>query len=384
MPQPYRILHVIDHLGPGGAQEALLNLVQYADRRRFHLEVATLHGRGVYWDLLGQCGVPRHSLSPHKFVPLYLVNLLRLLGRGRFDLVHCHLIGANLLAKPLAALFGRPVLFNHDQCHDIFRHQHKIRLALDRLANLFTDHIIAVSDSTRKFLLEMEKIPYKKVALIYNSVDLARFFPDSPGPQRQYREKYGLPAEGPLVLGVGRLAPQKNFPGFLRVAAALSRRRPEVCFAIAGAGPDRLSLESLARQLGLAHRVHFLGYVSDMRELYWAGDVLFFPSLYEGTPMAVLEAMACGLPVVASQVDGAAEILTDGHDALLAPPEQLQALEQRLDEVLRDPGLARRLAHKALIKVRDHFAAPVMAHKVENLYLQHLEARSNQSQPTCT
>ncbi len=371
MEKPYRILHIIDHLGPGGAQEALLNLVKYADRRRFHLEVAAMHGFGVYWDLLGQMQVPVHSLSPQKFIPLYLSNLIRLLHRGRFDLVHCHLIAANLIAKPVAALCRVPVLFNHDQCNDVLRYRQKWRLWLDRLTNLCTDQIIAVSNSTRNFLLQMEKVPPQKVALIYNSVDLERFFPGSPELRQVCRQKFGLSENAPVVLGVGRLHSQKNFTGFLEVAASLSQRLPEACFVIAGDGPDLTSLENLADRLGLANRVRFLGYVAHMRELYLASDVLFFPSLFEGTPMAVLEAMASGLPVVASQIDGTAEILTDNIDALLVPLEQHQDFGPRLGALLQDQPLARRLAQNALAKVRQRFAAPSMAQQVECLYLEH-------------
>jgi glycosyltransferase involved in cell wall biosynthesis len=370
--RPYRILHIIDHLGPGGAQEALLNLVKYADRGRFHLEVAAMHGLGVYWEPLRQERVPVHSLSPHKFVPLYLSNLIRLLHRGRFDLVHCHLIAANLIAKPVAALCKVPVLFNHDQCNDVFRYRNKGRLWLDHLANRFTDHIIAVSKSTQDFLQDVEKIPPHKVSLIYNAVDLERFAPGSPELRRVCRQKFGFPEKALVVLGAGRLQAQKNFTGFLEVAASLSRTLPEVRFAIAGEGPDRTSLEHLADRLGLADRVKFLGFVTPMRDLYLASDVLFFPSLFEGTPMTVLEAMAAGLPIVASEIDGTAEVLTDGVDGFLVPVEQSQVLAQRLAIVLQDQSLAQGLAQRARAKVREHFAAPAMAQQVERLYLQHL------------
>ena len=171
------------------------------------------------------------------------------------------------------------------------------------------------------------------------------------------------------------MKPQKNFTGFLEVAASLSRRLPEVCFVIAGDGPDRTSLENLANRLGITNRVHFLGFVAHMQDLYLASDVLFFPSLFEGTPMAVLEAMASGLPVVASRIDGTAEILTDGIDAFLAPVEQHQVFVQRLAALLQDQALAQRLAKSALAKVRQRFAAPIMVQQVESLYLEHLSKR---------
>ena len=221
--------------------------------------------------------------------------------------------------------------------------------------------------------MEWEKIPPHKVALIYNAVDLERFFPGSEELRLDCRRQFGFPETAKVVLGAGRLQAQKNFPGFLETAAALSRLLPEVRFVIAGEGPDRASLENLARQLGIADRVEFLGFVTRMRELYLASDVLFFPSFFEGTPMTVLEAMASGLPIVASEIDGTAEVLTDGVDALLAPAEQSRMFVERLATVLQDPPLARRLAQQALVKVRERYTATAMVHEVEKLYLKHLQ-----------
>ncbi len=373
MTQAYRLLHLIDHLGPGGAQEALLNLVTYADRRRFQPEVAALHGRGVYWQAFGQRQIPVYSLAVDKHLPVYVPRLMALLRQRSYHLIHCHLSAANLIGKPLAALCGVPVIFNQDQCNDAARHRHGWLLILDRLANRWCHQVIAVSASTREFLVAREGIPREKVAVVYNSVDLKRFFPPRGGERQAGRRRFGLPLEAPVVLGVGRLHPQKNFPGFLAVAQALHRRLPQVHFAIAGDGPERQALLTQIRRLGLADRVHLLGFVSPMRPLYVASDVLFLPSFYEGTPLTVLEAMACGLPVVAAAVDGTAEVITDGREGFLAGPQEHQVFVARLAAVLEDSGLARRLAAAALDLVQRRFAAEVITAQVEALYSRHLE-----------
>ena len=309
MSRTYRLLHLIDHLGSGGAQEALLSLLKYFDRRRFQVEVATLHGQGHYWESCRQLGVPLHSLSPHKYLPLYLPRLCRLLQTGKFDLIHCHLAASSLIAPPLAALLGVPFIFNYDH-NDMYRAQQKLRLLLDRLANGLTDHIVAVSASTRDFLIRQEGVPAEKITLIYNGVDLERFQPaPDAAPRAAWRRAWGLPEYAPVVAGVGRLRPQKNFPLFLRAAREVLREIPQANFVIAGEGPDRGDLENLARDLGIAPQVHFLGYVSEMAALYAAVDVLLMTSLAEGTPLTVLEAMAMGVPVVATRVDGMAEVL---------------------------------------------------------------------------
>ena len=372
MSRIYRLLHVIDHLGSGGAQETLLSLVKYADRRRFQVEVATLHGQGHYWESLRRLAVPVHSLSPHKYVPLFLPRLGRLLQKGRFDLIHCHLTAANLIAKPLAAILGVPLIFNYDQ-NDMYRTQQNLRRWLDRWANLITDHIVAVSASTRDFLIQQERVPTEKITVIYNGVDLARFRPAAAGASRGYwRSKWGLPENAPVVAGVGRLSEQKNFSLFLRVAREVLQDLPQVYFAIAGEGPERPKLEALARDLGIASRVRFLGYVGEMTELYPALDVLLMTSRSEGTPLTVLEAMAMGVPVVAAQVDGMAEILKDGVDAYLAPPGEMALFAQRTCSLLQDKLIARRFSRAGLAKVRSHYSATAMVRQVENIYLRYL------------
>lgn len=375
MSRTYRLLHLIDHLGSGGAQEALLSLLKYFDRRRFQVEVATLHGQGHYWESCRQLGVPLHSLSPHKYLPLYLPRLCRLLQTGKFDLIHCHLAASSLIAPPLAALLGVPFIFNYDH-NDMYRAQQKLRLLLDRLANGLTDHIVAVSASTRDFLIRQEGVPAEKITLIYNGVDLERFQPaPDAAPRAAWRRAWGLPEYAPVVAGVGRLRPQKNFPLFLRAAREVLREIPQANFVIAGEGPDRGDLENLARDLGIAPQVHFLGYVSEMAALYAAVDVLLMTSLAEGTPLTVLEAMAMGVPVVATRVDGMAEVLEDGVDAYLVSLGDVAACAQRTCRLLQDQVLARRFSQAGRSKVRDHYSAVSMTRQVEKIYLKYLESR---------
>ena len=155
----YRILHVIDHLGSGGAQEAVCQLVKYGQTQRFEPEVVTLHGYGHYWDVLRSWGVPVHSLVPQGFaraaIPFIFLKLFMLLARKRYDVVHTHLIGANVLAAPLAALYRVPVRFTHDQTMDDVRDYSLVHRWLDGLANRFNHHVclLYTSPSPRDGLL---------------------------------------------------------------------------------------------------------------------------------------------------------------------------------------------------------------------------------------
>ncbi|MEI6034878.1 MAG: glycosyltransferase family 4 protein [Verrucomicrobiae bacterium] len=360
-----KILHVIDSLHLGGAQEVVMNLATCGDKEHFRHEVAAMHGRGVYWDRMSALGIPLHSLSPHKLFPWYAASLPALLLRGRFDILHCHLVASNIFAKPVGALCKVPVILNHDHTNDDYRANQKVRLALDSLANRLATHLIAVSGSCRKFLVERERVPAEKISLVLNAIDPARYS-RSCGTREGARQALGLPPDGPVVAGVGRLNPQKNFVLFVQVAEEVSRRHPDAVFLLAGDGPE----EGLLRRCGagLGSRLVFSGYVPDTRLVYLAADVLLMPSLFEGLPMTLLEAMAMQVPVVASALDGIAEVIEDGLDGFLVPSGDCSLFASRVCRLLEDPALAARAGRAASEKVASRFSARRMCAEVEGIY----------------
>ena len=375
MNRPYRVLHVIDSLALGGAQVVLWNLLAHADRTRFAPEVACMHGRGVFWERIAATGVPVRSLSfDHRF-PSYVPLLAWLVLTRRYDVVHCHLLAANVIAKPLAALLGVPVRINHDHCNDKLADPRKWVPAADRWTNRFSTHVCAVSESTRQFLVAHEGLPAARVTTVHNGIDLAIFQP-RPEERAAARKRWALPDDAFIVAGIGRLTYQKNFALFLEVAAEVVKAHPQACFVIAGTGEDEAALRAQAAALGLGERVRFLGYVGEMTALYPALDMLLLTSRYEGLPITILEAMAVGIPIVASRLDGVQEVLADGEDCALATPGGRDEFAARVSELIAQPALTRRYADAALAKVRAHYSAEAMTRAVEAIYLQCLEARA--------
>lgn len=384
MRPPYRILHVIDNLGPGGAQEVICQLVKYRRRQLFQTEVLTLRGFGHYWDVLRDLGVPIHSLFPvdletfnaYGCLSIHMfTRMLLFLSQNRFDLVHAHLLWAMMHATPMAALCRVPVRLNHDHSLDLARYQTRKHRHLRLLSHRLSHHTIAVSVSLQTYLRQEENVSADKITVVINSVDLHRFSPQSgPEAQQQLRHKWNLPADALVIGGVGRLEYQKNFPLFLEVAAEVSARLPQAMFVIAGVGPDRAALEELSRQLGIASRVRFLGFVKEMPAFYQGLDLMLLTSHFEGTPLTVLEAMAMGVPVVASQVDGVAEALEAGRDSILVPPGRRDLFVQGVCQVLQNESLRRQLTQAGLTKVRECHSVEVMVRQVEDLYLKYLEA----------
>jgi glycosyltransferase involved in cell wall biosynthesis len=361
-----RVLHVIDSLHLGGAQEVVLNLATCGSSRFLH-EVATMHGHGIYWDRLREAGIKVHSLSIHKHLPFYLATLPALLLAHRPDILHCHLIPSNIIAKPLGALFRVPLILNHDHTNDPHRIDNKLLLAVDKTTNSFAHHIIAVAAACRNFLIQHESIPPHKITLIPNAIDLRRFSPRK-SDRRKSRNKFGLPLDAKVIAGVGRLNSQKNFSLFLDIAAALVLRFPELRFLLAGDGPEESMLREKARSLGLEDRVVFAGYVADTRHVYTAADMLLMPSRFEGLPMTLLEAMAMGLPVVASKLDGIAEVIEDGREGFLAESIHPQDFVDRSATLLESPTKSSELASNARAKIESRFSVERMTTAVEAIY----------------
>ncbi len=369
----FRVLHVLDSFDLGGAQEVVANLLACIDRDTFEMEVASMHRPGVYTERFRTLGAEVHSLSPHKMVPLYVPNLWSLLHRGRFDVVHAHLTASNLIAKPLAAWAGTRVLINHDHANDASRRDRKLLCAADRWANRYSTHICAVSQSTRRFLIEEEQIAPEKITVVHNGIDLQRFVPDRV-PAVEARKNLGLPAEGFALGGVGRLTRQKNFSLLLETAALLRQRRTDFFVVLAGTGPLEEDLRRQTAALGLNDIVYFSGHINDTAGLYPALDVLVMPSLFEGLPMVLLETMAMNIPVVAAAVDGVAEIVEDGREGILLSGWQAAEFSQRIDSLLSAPAQREQLAGTARSKVLREFSREAMANNIEAIYKNCLEA----------
>ncbi len=369
-----RVLHVLDSFDAGGAQEVVANLLSGCDPGVFAMETASMHRHGIYTGRFRELGAPAHSLSPHKLLPLYVPNLAALLVRGRFDIVHTHLTAANLIAKPLAALFRVPVLINHDHANDASRRDRRILCAADRLTNRLSTHICAVSRSTREFLIKEEHIAPEKISLVHNGIDLDRFEPGRTG-QSEARARLGLPAAGFGIGGIGRLTAQKNFQLLLEAAARLKTIRTDFFVVLAGTGPLEAALRQRAAELGLSGSVHFIGHLPDTAGLYPALDLLVMPSLFEGLPMVLLEAMAMKTPVVAAAVDGVEEVLTDGEDSILVRSWDAEAFASQAAQLLDDPARRARLSAAARAKVVRGFSRATMCARMEEIYKTALDAK---------
>ena len=363
-----RVLHVIDHLDLGGAQTALLDMLRHRDRSAFDVEVAVMHGRGPFAEALEALGIKVHSLAREKWPPVYVTEFVRLLRNANFQIVHFHLQGANWIAKPLAALVGQRVRIAHDHTSGDLRFRGAGSLLPDASSHLLSSRIIAVSKGVRDFLTRWEAVPADLIELVPNGVDEEIFHPCTEEQKRAARSRLCISEKAFVAGGIGRLAHEKNFALLPRLAAL----HPDILFVIAGSGPERDRIAALASELGVDSRLRLLGTILDRGSFYHALDAFILPSLYEGLPMAVLEAMSSGVPVLASRLEGIFSVLSDENEGLLARPGDLADFSRQLRRLKESPELGEQLAQAARTKALNQFSASVTARSIESIYRQEL------------
>ncbi|WP_235908506.1 glycosyltransferase [Roseiconus nitratireducens] len=326
----------------GGAETLLVNLLRRLDPSVLQPEVVCLKEPGPLGETIS-AEFPVHSgLLRRKWDVRVLFKLMRLIRAHRADVVITVGAGDKMFWGRLAAfLAGVPVIAS--ALHSTGWPDGVGRL--NRLLTPLTDAFIAVAKSHGEFLQRFEKFPKQTVHVIPNGVDCQRFKPDADA-RGDVRDELGLPEHAQLVGIVAALRPEKNHRLLLQAAAEL-RHRTELHWIVVGDGPLRTSLETLATELGIDRQVHFLGTRSDTPRLLAALDVFTLCSLNEASPVSILEALACGIPVVASDVGSVAETVVPGRTGSLFPVNDLnamtRAIESLLDDLLGDRNVCRRM-----------------------------------------
>ena len=298
--------------------------------------------------------------------------LVRYMMEQGVSIVHSHGAKAALLARPAALVAGVPVSIytSHNSllCDSRPAWKKITAIAVERLLAGPTDCIIAVSRALGEEMADRGRIKRDKIRIIHNGINtvLAKR-----GNGQYYKEKWHIPADRVVVGTVARMAPQKGLEVLVGAAEHLVHRDGyNAHFLVAGDGPLRKKLLTLVETAGLGNHFTFPGMVSDTAGVYDALDVFTLPSLTEGLPLALLEAMARPLPVVASDVGGVPEVVNHSHTGLLVTPGRPGELSAAIAWLLDNPGKARKMADKARAKVLHDFGAVQMIERTMQLYLE--------------
>lgn len=352
MTAPVRAGFAIDLLEPGGGTEnQLILLLERMDRARVTPCVACLRPSPYLERLAGDLRVT--VLDVHVDRGAGLVRGIRRARawtrRERLDVVFTFFRDTNIVATLGARWAGVPVVSGRRNL-GYWHTPREIRIL--RFLNRFTRLFVANSEAVREQTVRREGVSRERIEVIPNAVDVERFRPAARGERERLRTRLGIPATAPVIGCVANLRPIKGHDALLEAFAAVCVRMPEARLALVGEGPTEAALRGRAGVLGVLDRVHFLGPRGDVPELLRAFDLAVLASHSEGLSNALLEAMASGLPTVATAVGGNPELLEDGALGLLVPPHDAAAMAAALGDLLASPDRCRQLGAAARERVR--------------------------------
>jgi glycosyltransferase involved in cell wall biosynthesis len=365
-----RILHVCDHLGwEGSRMHGVKRLFAWMlprfDPTRFDVSLVSLRRRDLSEETLDALGIDITYLEKSKFDPTTLPALLRVIGRKRIDVLHLHGYGATTFGRMAAAWKGLPVVLHE---HANLTATPWFQRIADRWLEPYTDIALAVSQSTATFVTGARRVRPERVRVVYLGAPIEEFGQPRPAAEIQAtRERWGV-QPGDFVIGsVTRLHDSKGNEYLVDAARLVLDARPQARFLVFGEGPLRADLEARAARLDLGDRFQFGGFVKDVAEALWAFDLSVFPSLWEGTPLTVFEAMAASRPIVATDADGLAEVLHEGEDAALVARRDAPALARAMIRLIDDPAERTRLAGNAS-RAAAEYDINAFVRKMERLY----------------
>ena len=361
------VLQLIPTLDRSGAEKQMVLLARGLPRDRFRVEVAALTRLGPLAAELVDAGIPVTLIGKrHKVDPLALGRLVRFLRGKRFDVVQTWIYAADTYGRVAARRARVPVVVTAEMAVDLWKGRSE--RAVDRFLAGWTDRVVGNSRAVVDFYRDQVGIPAEKLTVIASGI--ADDEPPPDGDPRAVRRELGLPLDCSLALFVGRLAEQKGVADLLAALDLLQHVRPDLRTLIVGDGPLRARLEATAQAFGLAgsKRVLFLGHRADVPRLLAASDLLVLPSLYEGMPNVVLEAMRFRKPVVATAAPGTTEVVTPDVTGLLVPMRNPPALAQAIRRVVADPDLARTLGEAGRARVEAEFGVDRMVARFAELY----------------
>jgi glycosyltransferase involved in cell wall biosynthesis len=361
-----QITHDLDF---GGLQQVVLNICRTIDRELFNVSVLCLKKKGIFAPEVEKMGIKVLSLLQKKSTDyLSFLKVAEILKQERIDVIHTHNTQPFVDGTIGALLAGVKTIVHTDHARD-FPDKRRYMLA-EWLMSKFAYKVVGVSEHTSHNLVKYEKISPNKIVTIMNGIDGSVF--DIKIDKEQKKKELGIKQNGPIIgLGV-RLTEQKGITYLLKAMPEIISHFPDITLIIAGEGPLSDSLKKEAHELDIGQNVIFAGPRLDMPELLKLFDLYVLPSLWEGLPMVLLEAMTAGCPIVATNVGGNSMAITHGENGSLIEHSNPVKLASEIIKVLKDDALKNMYSEKSKLLFDMKFCAEKMTRQYEQLYLRHI------------
>lgn len=360
MQSKIHVQHVVLSLQPGGLENGVVNVVNHLDPMRFRSSVCCLRDVGTFAARIQSADVQIHNLSSSGGLDWSLpYRLARIFRSTSTDIVHTRNPEAYFFGFLGAKLAGTKAIIHSE--HGRTFNDRAIRLHVQRWFSRYTDVILALSQQLKNDLVLHIGIPPSRVEVVYNGVDI-----EGAKKIKRNGKHQGISAGKFTIGSVGRLVPVKNYQLLLRAVRRMEKEDVQV--VLIGDGPERASLENLALELGIAKQTIFLGHCNDVFSQLASMDVFVLPSFSEGISNTMLEAMACGIPVIASNVGGNPEILKHSVEGLLFENNDESELTSNLLSMYGDPAAREKFALAGRARVERDFSMAAMISTYAQLY----------------
>lgn len=371
-----RVLHLITKGVIAGAEQLLIDLARSHDSESWDVRYATLFAPGEMNRRISESGQTCYALDFRgaKDLPAAAMRLARLVREERIDLLHTHLVHAGIVGLLVRSLVGRELRLVHTRHHSDALYKFgspfgmPIKAKIDGFVARRQNMVCAVSRAARDVLVERERVFPERVRVTYPGIDIEGFrarVGDISG--ERIRGELGIGKEQTLLGVVAHLIPKKGHRFLIEALPAIIARHPCVV-VFAGEGCERERLAALARRLGVEGSVIFTGFRSDIPDILAALDLVVQPSLEEGLPVSLIEAMALGRPIVASAVSGIPELVQHGRNGLLVPAGDSNALAGSILALLADPERRVRMGRAAQARALAEFSIERMARQYEAVW----------------
>lgn len=362
-----RLMLFTDSFRHGGTEGQFVKAVRLLHRDKYDVTVGCLQRQGPLLDQITALGFPLvefplNSLHNLRTAGLF-ARLIRYLRKNQIDLLHAFDFYTTVFAVPAARLAGVPVVLASR------RELAQLRGTWQRRAFTMACRMatrVVVNSRAAQASLQNGHISHGRFVIVHNCVNLEALRPGVAA--QEVRRRLGIPETAPVAGLTANLRPEKDIATFVRAAAQVNAALPEARFVVIGEGAERPALESLAGELGMREKIFFVGDRRDVGDLVNALDVFVLCSRSESFPNVILEAMALGLPVVATNVGGVPELVENGASGCLVPPGDPAAIAQRLLELFRNSEMRRGMGEAGRLRVEREFTPLHMRQKLEHLY----------------
>lgn len=373
------ILFSIHNLGPGGAERHLLNVLKNLERSLFRPYVCCLDKYGEFVPPIEKMGIEVSDLSVKSLYSPHavrgLIKLVYYLRNNRIQIVHNLLFKSIVIGTLAARIAGVAVIINSRR--DMGWALNSRQRFLLNLTNRCTDKIIAVCEAVKKRSLEVENISEEKIAVIYNGIDTNDFSPQPSLKTNALRSKFKIPANSRVVGTITHLTKVKGNEYLVRAAPLVLKRFPHTRFLIVGDGDQKHALSSLAVKIGVKDRLIFTGQRNDITDILGLMHIYVCPSFSEGMSNSILEAMAMGKPVIATDVGGNRELVENGRNGLLVRPKNEFALARSMIELISQPERMAKMGIESRRMTIRKFQPSTMIDQLMQLYLSHLTIKTD-------